>query len=102
MDAGSAVGEVKLSNLQMEGESKDKTPPEHEVAKEKGSSVSDTDTSQFHTVSLRLESVFPTFHLLYVFPVFQHPALWDSLHASIHDKENSPMMRAGEDHVSEP
>lgn len=101
MDAGSEVGEVKLSSLQMEGESKGKTPPEHKVAKKKGSSVSDTDASQFHTLSLRLESMFPTFYLLYVLPVLQYPTLCDSLHASVHDKENCPMMKAGEDHVSE-
>ncbi|XP_059211403.1 type II inositol 3,4-bisphosphate 4-phosphatase-like isoform X1 [Centropristis striata] len=49
MDGVNQVGEVKVSQLQMEGE----TPPEH-----------------------------------------QCPALCDSLHSSIHDRENSPMMRA--------
>ncbi|XP_049923957.1 type II inositol 3,4-bisphosphate 4-phosphatase-like isoform X4 [Epinephelus moara] len=49
MDGVNEVGEVKVSCLQMEGE----TPPEHKC-----------------------------------------PALCDSLHSSVHDKENSPMMRA--------
>ncbi|XP_037615004.1 type II inositol 3,4-bisphosphate 4-phosphatase-like isoform X1 [Sebastes umbrosus] len=49
IDGVNEVGEVKVSRLQMEGE----TPPEHEC-----------------------------------------PALCDSLHGSVHDKENSPMMRA--------
>ncbi|XP_029310437.1 type II inositol 3,4-bisphosphate 4-phosphatase-like isoform X2 [Cottoperca gobio] len=49
MDGVNEVGEVKVSRLQMEGE----TPPEHKC-----------------------------------------PALCDSLHSSVHDKENSPMMRA--------
>ncbi|XP_069374654.1 type II inositol 3,4-bisphosphate 4-phosphatase-like isoform X2 [Paralichthys olivaceus] len=45
--------EVKLSRLQMEGESDDKTPPEHKC-----------------------------------------PAVCESLHSSVHAKENSPVMRA--------
>ncbi|XP_078019941.1 type II inositol 3,4-bisphosphate 4-phosphatase-like isoform X1 [Epinephelus lanceolatus] len=49
MDGVNEVGEVKVSCLQMEGE----TPPEHKC-----------------------------------------PALCDSLHSSVHNKENSPMMRA--------
>ncbi|XP_070710550.1 type II inositol 3,4-bisphosphate 4-phosphatase-like isoform X2 [Pempheris klunzingeri] len=53
MDGVNEVGEVKVSRLQVEGESGDKTPPEHKC-----------------------------------------PALCDSLHGSVHDKENSPMMRA--------
>ncbi|XP_045920617.1 type II inositol 3,4-bisphosphate 4-phosphatase-like isoform X2 [Micropterus dolomieu] len=53
MDGVNEVGEVKVSRLQMEGESEDKTPPEHKC-----------------------------------------PALCDSLHSSVHEKENSPMMRA--------
>ncbi|XP_076581069.1 type II inositol 3,4-bisphosphate 4-phosphatase-like isoform X2 [Chaetodon auriga] len=53
MDGVSEVGEVKVSRLQVEGESEDKTPPEHKC-----------------------------------------PALCDSLHTSVHDKENSPVMRA--------
>ncbi|XP_051249481.1 type II inositol 3,4-bisphosphate 4-phosphatase isoform X2 [Dicentrarchus labrax] len=51
MDGVNEVGEVKVSRLQMEGESE--TPPGHKC-----------------------------------------PALCDSLHTSVHDKENSPMMRA--------
>uniref|UniRef100_UPI0037E9819E type II inositol 3,4-bisphosphate 4-phosphatase-like isoform X3 n=1 Tax=Semicossyphus pulcher TaxID=241346 RepID=UPI0037E9819E len=53
MDAVNEVGEVKVSCLQMEGESEHQTPPEHKC-----------------------------------------PELCDSLHGSVHDKENSPMMRA--------
>uniref|UniRef100_A0A665T9V0 Inositol polyphosphate-4-phosphatase type II B n=1 Tax=Echeneis naucrates TaxID=173247 RepID=A0A665T9V0_ECHNA len=53
VDGMNEVGEVKVSRLQMEGESDDKPPPEHKC-----------------------------------------PALCDSLHSSIHDRENSPMMRA--------
>ncbi|CAK6977553.1 type II inositol 3%2C4-bisphosphate 4-phosphatase-like isoform X3 [Scomber scombrus] len=53
MDGVNEVGEVKVSRLQIEGESDDKTPPEHKC-----------------------------------------PALCDCLHGSVHDKENSPMMRA--------
>eukprot|EP00064_Thunnus_orientalis_P020297 superscaffoldBa00005507_g20431 len=53
MDGVNEVGEVKVSRLQMEGESDDKTPPEHKC-----------------------------------------PALCDCLHGSVHDRENSPMMRA--------
>ncbi|KAM7372683.1 hypothetical protein PAMP_009832 [Pampus punctatissimus] len=53
VDGINEVGEVKVSCLQMEGESEDKTPPEHKC-----------------------------------------PALCDCLHGSVHDRENSPMMRA--------
>ena len=34
MDGVNEVGEVKVSRLQMEGESEDKTPPEHKVRQE--------------------------------------------------------------------
>lgn len=34
MDGVNEVGEVKVSRLQMEGESDDKTPPEHKVEEE--------------------------------------------------------------------
>ncbi|XP_041821254.1 type II inositol 3,4-bisphosphate 4-phosphatase-like [Chelmon rostratus] len=53
MDGVNEVGEVKVSRLQVEGESEDKSPPEHKC-----------------------------------------PALCDSLHSCVHDKENSPLMRA--------
>ncbi|KAI3376018.1 hypothetical protein L3Q82_016547, partial [Scortum barcoo] len=53
MEGANEVGEVKVSRLQMEGETEDRAPPEHKC-----------------------------------------PALCDSLHGSVHDKENSPMMRA--------
>ncbi|XP_044039765.1 type II inositol 3,4-bisphosphate 4-phosphatase-like isoform X2 [Siniperca chuatsi] len=53
MDGVNEVGEVKVSRLQMEGDSEDKTPSAHKC-----------------------------------------PALCDGLHSSVHDRENSPMMRA--------
>lgn len=36
MDGVNEVGEVKVSRLQMEGESEDKTPPEHKVEEKRG------------------------------------------------------------------
>ncbi|CAJ1085730.1 type II inositol 3%2C4-bisphosphate 4-phosphatase-like [Xyrichtys novacula] len=53
MDRVNEVGEVKVSCLQMEGESGDRTPPEHKCSE-----------------------------------------LCDSLHSSVHERENSPTMRA--------
>ncbi|KAF0028968.1 hypothetical protein F2P81_018073 [Scophthalmus maximus] len=55
MDGLNEVGEVSVSRLQMDEQSDDTSPPEHE-----------------------------------------RPALCDRLHGSVHDKENSPTMRAGE------
>ena len=48
---------------------------------------------QFQVFSLHFSCGIASFSL---FPLTQCPALCDSFHSSVDDKENSPMMRAGE------
>lgn len=95
MDRGNAVDEFKLAGLHVEGECKSKTPPEDEVGPWSGrKTVPPLSGGNMATCWIGL-----WFHA-YLLPFFQCPILCDSVHASVHERENSPMMRASRFHVT--
>lgn len=102
------MGEVKVTCLQLDGESDEKSPPEHKVQEEKTDPVHDFSSCHIKVSLLMCQlsvrrggwrgerGASFLFMSLSPLSVLQRPALCDSLHSSVHDKENSPMMRAGE------